>query len=305
MNIFVYGAVLVTVIGALSGCSGTAGNQMHAGKTAVAGKVADGYLANAVVFMDKNSNYQHDSGEPETTTDQTGSFTLTIDPADVGKYPIVVLAIKDQTVDLDTNQAVANTYVLSMHAVAVASTTANSLTGAVSNFISPISTLIRENLEANPGMTFAEAGALVRNQLNIPAGVRIHGDYIFGSYSGLHKNDYHHMHQAAQEMAGLMGDQAGLVMNGRTPQLGRYRQMLGQIGTNLPHISNNINQGARRGSSPMNAIHAGISGSVAGIPPAAGFSNISSLFVNMTSHGSFWIRSGGMMTPRGPRGMQR
>lgn len=305
MKIFIYGATLLTIIGALSGCSGTSDNQASAGKSAVVGKVADGYLANAVVFLDKNSNYQRDSGEAETTTDQTGSFTLAIEPADVGKYPIVVLAIKDQTIDLDTNQVVPNTYVLSMHAVSVAATTSASLTGAVSNFISPISTLIRENLEANPGMTVAEAGAQVRNQLNIPDNVRIHGDYIFGSYSGSHKSDYQRMHQAAQEMAALMGNQAGLVMNGRTPQLGRYRQMLGQIGNNLPQISDNINQGMVRGSGPMNAIQAMVHDSVAGVPPAAGFRNMSSLFVNMTSHDSYWNMSGGMMRPRGPRGMQR
>lgn len=298
MKLFCYAAALVIGIGALTACSSTGGNQQTTAgaKSTVAGKVADGYLSNAVVFLDKNANYQLDANEPTTTTDQTGSFTLSIDPVDVGRYPIVVLAVKDQTVDLDTHQAVANTYVLSIHAVSVTATTNGSLTGMVSNFISPISTLIREVLEANPGMTFAEASAQVRNQLNIPANVRIHGDYIFGSYSGNNRSDYQRMHQVAQEMAGIMGEQSDLVMNDRTPQLGRYRQMLGQIGNNLPQIRDNLNQGVGWGSS-MNAIHGRIRNSVAGGPASARFRNISSLFNNMTSHDSFWNMSGGAMRP--------
>ena len=152
-------AALLT-ISLIAGCGG--GSSTPAASTAVSGKVADGYLAGATVFLDRNNNYQMDAGEPFTMTDANGAYTLMVDPADMGRYPIVAMAIKGQTVDKDTNQTVADSYMLSMPASAVS--------GAVSsNFISPMSTLIREKMAANPGMTLTDAMTQLRNQMNMPA----------------------------------------------------------------------------------------------------------------------------------------
>src|ERR1017187_595742 len=76
--------------------------------TAIAGKVADGYLVGATVFLDKNGNYQMDAGEPFAITDQNGNYSMNIDSADLGKYPIVAMAIKGVTIDKDTGAAVTN-----------------------------------------------------------------------------------------------------------------------------------------------------------------------------------------------------
>ena len=99
-------AVLVTV-SLISGCGGTGSNPST---TSVSGRVADGYLVNASVFLDKNVNYQMDAGEPSTMTDANGAYTLMIDSADMGRYPIVAMAIKGQTIDKDTNQSVPDSY---------------------------------------------------------------------------------------------------------------------------------------------------------------------------------------------------
>lgn len=293
-----YGAAVLFCLGTLSGCSGGGdGGHMTTTTTSVSGRVADGYLVNAQVFLDKNANYQLDQGEPETTTDATGSFTLNIDPSDQGKYPIVALAIKDQTVDLDDpEQKVANTYVLSMHAVAVSETSATGTTGTVKNFISPISTLLRETLEANPGMTLAEAMTKVRNQLDMPGEMNMMGDYIFGSYSGSHKEGYQRMHGTARRMAGLMGDQAGVVMNGRTPDVGRYRGMMGQIGQSLQEIAYSTAQGEGMNSGTMQTLRDEMHNSISAIP-AMTSGNYSGMFRNMTSHRSFWNTSGGNKMP--------
>ena len=60
----------------------------------VSGTVADGYLNKAFVFMDKHGTYQWDGVEPYATTDANGAYTLKVDAADMGKYPIVALATK-------------------------------------------------------------------------------------------------------------------------------------------------------------------------------------------------------------------
>src|SRR5450631_4483185 len=109
-------AAAILIAGMIAGCGGGSGTTPVAGTTSVSGKVADGYLAGATVFMDKNGNYQLDAGEPLTVTDANGNYTLTVDPADVGKYPIVAMAIKGQTMDKDTGMAVTSSYVLSMPA---------------------------------------------------------------------------------------------------------------------------------------------------------------------------------------------
>ena len=47
----------------------------------VTGVLIDGYLAGATVFQDLNNNGAPDSGEPQTTTDILGNFTLTLQSA--------------------------------------------------------------------------------------------------------------------------------------------------------------------------------------------------------------------------------
>lgn len=283
-----YAAAVVLCAGIITGCSGSGGDQMMSGSTSVTGKVADGYLANAVVFLDKNGNYQLDAGEPNMITDPTGSFTLTIDQADLGRYPIVALAVKDQTIDMDApGVTLGNSYVLSMHALSITQDLSGTVTGTVSNFISPISTLIRETLEANPAMTVAEAMTQVRNQLNLPPAINMQRDYVFGSMSGAHKPEFQKMHRVAQDMAGLMGQQAGLVMSGRNLQITPYRQMMGQIGDNLPQIVSGTD---------MTALRDRMASAIMTMPSEP-LSNLP-LFSTYTSQRSFWNLSSGMMYPR-------
>lgn len=87
----------VLIVGLIAGCGG--GGSSPATTTSVSGKVADGYLVGATVFLDKDGNYQLDVGEPSTTTDANGAYTLNVDPADVGKYPLLAIAIKGQTIE--------------------------------------------------------------------------------------------------------------------------------------------------------------------------------------------------------------
>ncbi len=233
----------VLSVGIIAGC-GSSTTQA----ATVSGTVADGYLQNAMVFLDKNFNYQLDQGEPSATTGQNGAYTLNVAPEDIGKYPVVAMAITGQTIDSDTGVAVSSSYVLCTPGAAVS--------GTVENFIRPMSTLIREKLEANPGMTLTEAMAQLRSQLNMPGGMNVLGNYMAGSMTGgPYQAQYLEMHRVAQQTAGLMGEQAGQVMNGTTGAYSsRFRGMMGQLDQYLPQVSYNVYMGSGMDSEFMNAL---------------------------------------------------
>jgi len=210
-------------VGLIAGCGG---GSTQATATTVSGAVADGYLAGATVFLDKNGNYMWDEGEPKTVTDASGAYTLTIDPADVGKYPIVALALKGVTTDSDSG-VLQNSYVLSMPK--------DSVSGTVkSNFISPMSTQIRELMAT--GKSMQQAMDQMRSQLKLPAGTDMLADYMTNPGNANSQT----MHSAAQNMASLMGSQMSQVLSssGATPtvDVNRYRGMMGAIFSNMSSI---------------------------------------------------------------------
>ncbi|MEI6214229.1 MAG: hypothetical protein WCP10_08995 [Desulfuromonadales bacterium] len=188
----------------------------------VSGKVADGYLANATVFLDKNGNYQLDAGEPFTTTDENGAYKLDLDPADVGKYPIVSLAVKGVTIDKDTNRPVVNSYVLSMPKESV-----NAVEGT--NFISPITTQLREMMETGIFATTQHAVDKLRSKMKLSAETSITTDYVAANAPSIHIT--------ASNIATLMGNQMEYVFvrNGQsgTVDVNRYRGMMGTIFSNM------------------------------------------------------------------------
>lgn len=275
-------------VGLIAGCG--SGSSTPAVSAAVSGKVADGYLVGATVFLDKNSNYQLDAAEPKTVTDANGAYTLNVDPADVGKYPIVAMAIQGQTIDKDTDQTVSNSYILSMPATAISGTVSN-------NFISPMSTLLREKMDANPGMTLNDAMIQLRNQMNLSSGMNVMADYVAGSQSGTDAAQYQTMHATAQQMAGVMAGQAALVMNGSAVNQNRYRNMMGTINSNMPAIAANVFNGQGMNSTFMIGMMSQMQTQIGAMPISGGFINYSGMFRNMTSHSSFWSNTGAPMTP--------
>lgn len=216
--------IAATLIAAamLAGCGGGGSSAPTA---TVAGKVADGYLEKATVFMDKNGNYQLDAGEPSAITNDKGEYTLTVDPADVGKYPIIARADVNVTIDKDTNTAVAHSYIMSLPK--------ESVTGTVSsNFVSPMSTQLREMMESGSYAGMQDAMADLRTRLGVAPGTNIMGDYIAGQNNTLHI--------AARNMAQLMGEQQSLMFrnySGATHlDVTRYRGMMGAIFSNMSAV---------------------------------------------------------------------
>ena len=212
------------IVSFIAGCGPSAGVGTG-GTGSILGYVADGYLVNATVFLDKNGNYQWDAGEPSTTTDTNGAYKLNVDSADIGKYPIVALAIKGVTIDKDTNQTVANSYVLSMPKEGVSGTISN-------NFISPITSQLREMLETGLYANMQHATDTLRTKMALPAGTDMMSDFVATSNNA--------MHAIAQNMANLMGSQMVNVISSSgsstSVDVNRYRTMMGTIFSNMSSV---------------------------------------------------------------------
>jgi hypothetical protein len=270
-------ASTLLTVGLISGCGGGSDsamtNQNSVGKSVIAGTVADGYLVDATVFLDKNKNYQLDPDETFTTTKGDGSYTLNIDATDLDsngklKYPVVALAIAGQTYDLDdpTHTPITKSYVMSMHAVSVTPSTSGDVTGSVKNFISPISTQIREMMESGKYLTVEAAIEALRTELGMPSTTNMLGNYIANSNSS--------MHTAARNMAGLMGGQMDQVMPGNKLDVNRYRGMMGTIFSNISSV---------KGSGPgaqtaMSNLRGSMMTGLTNIMPGQPFRNMSTAF---------------------------
>ena len=265
-------ATLLSLLTALiAGCDGNitstgVGTGGTGATTSLVGKVADGYLANVSVFLDKNGNYLLDAGEPSATTDTNGAYTLTVDSADIGKCPIVALAIKGVAIDKDTNQAIANSYVLSMPKEIVSGT-------VNTNFISPLTSQLREIMETGLYSTLPQASDALRTKIGLPAGTDMMADYIAANNTA--------MHTASQNIATLMGSQMehvlGMSGSHSTVDVNRYRGMMGTIFSNMSSLRGADSQA---GMSHLNSIMTTI---LPNIPPtsAGHFHNMSTSFRGM------------------------
>jgi hypothetical protein len=230
LNTWLSVVVVATIITITAGC-GTSGDSSttagvgSGGTGTVTGKVADGYLVNASVFLDKNGNYQLDPGEPLATTDVHGAYRLDMATADVGRYPIVALVTKAVTIDRDSNLPADNSYVLSMPKEGVS-------TVADTNFISPVTSQVRELLETGLYASMPQAMDALRAKMGLAIGTDMTSDYIAANNTT--------MHTGAQNIATLMGNQMGQVFitSGSSTFLdvNRYRVMMGMIFANMPTV---------------------------------------------------------------------
>jgi len=264
-RIIIAGILSVASISGCGGTSTTAGvGSGGTGTVVVAGLVADGYLVNASVFLDKNGNYQLDAGEPNTTTDTNGGYKLNLDPADVGAYPIVALVLKGVTIDNDSNQPVANSYILSIPK--------NTVSGSVSNnFISPATSQLRELMETGLYATVQHAMDALRTKMGLAPGTDVMADYI--------ANGNTVMHIGAQNMATLMGNQMGQVFltSGSTTiiDVNRYRAMMGMIFSNM---STPMGTGTQTTMSTLNSTITTMMSTMTPMNPGQPYRNMSTSF---------------------------
>ena len=148
------GALSLMAVLALVACSGGGGGGGDdTPKTdgpvvkSLTGVVADGYLVNATVFLDKNNNKILDAGEPFTTTGAGGKYELKYELTEDEKgknYPVVVIADPAETIDEDTGTKVEKEYLLTTPI-------------GKESFISPMTTLVARAVEE--GASSADAAA--------------------------------------------------------------------------------------------------------------------------------------------------
>ena len=67
-------AVVALSIVLLAGCSNDGGDAVKSVSGMVSGKVSDGPIHGATVFIDSNNNNEHDSSELSTVTDDDGTY---------------------------------------------------------------------------------------------------------------------------------------------------------------------------------------------------------------------------------------
>jgi len=151
--------ISISAIIFLIGCGGSSsssnsGND-NISKTTINGKVADGYLINAKVCLDKNENYVCDSDEPSSYTKSDGSYSLEVESGDENKYPVIVEVGKD-AIDTDTNENVSDEFLLFAPA-------------GKYQFISPYTTLIKTQMDLNPQFSIDDAENVIKTKLGMPS----------------------------------------------------------------------------------------------------------------------------------------
>ncbi len=201
------------VISLLSGCSdGGGGSSSTTSKTVeggdsstgttLSGIVADGYLREAKVFLDRNGNRIYDNGEPLTQSTAGGEYSLAVNPNEGALYSVVVQVIAGQTVDEDSGAVVANDYFL------------ESLPGHW-EFISPLTTLVKLECDKNPSLSPQQAEIAIRTQFGLEDSISLFTDYLnpAGEDAAMIA-EYDRLHRVAQVVAQVMGSlRASLTQN--------------------------------------------------------------------------------------------
>lgn len=180
-------ATLIATTLSFSGCGGGGGSSdpITPPSSGADGKVADGYLKNATVCLDKNLNSKCDNGEPTTISKDGGEYTLSnVSAADYAKYPIVVEIKAGVTIDEDDNATATKDYTLSAPA-------------GQKDFISPLSTMLKSYMDNNDSLTLTTAKTKLGQDLGV-SDAFVLGDYVLSTSSEAIK-----AHEAARVVAKL------------------------------------------------------------------------------------------------------
>lgn len=134
-NLFAAAMTLATLT--VASCGG--GGSSSPTTTTVQGKVIDGYIANATICLDINKNARCDEGEPSTTSDASGAYSLSF--AGTADDKVILARASDFSIDSDDGGITINE----------AGRTAFTLAAPAINasVISPLTTLVTLELVTN------------------------------------------------------------------------------------------------------------------------------------------------------------
>ena len=196
------------IIATLSGCGGGGGVSSASNQNAnptdsnqnpvtspdtITGRVADGYLQGALVCVDLNENRACDDDEPSAISGEGGTYEIERTAETEGK-PIVA-DVPPTAIDEDTNEPIGKELVLSAPA-------------EKPDFISPITTLVHQELEDNPALDVDEAEASVKEELGLgdDEDTSLFTDYVEQSRdeNAERPEQFQYLHQTAQIVARMM-----------------------------------------------------------------------------------------------------
>lgn len=148
------------------------------------GRVADGYLVGARVCLDVNLNKACDDNEPGATTEKGGAYNLEIPREILDTYSVIAEIIEGVTIDEDDGVPVKRKY---------------TLTSPVGeSFVSPMSTLVQNEIERSPELTSAQAKQVVVKKLDLGEDVDLLADYV--------SNQDKEVHELARKIAHILAD---------------------------------------------------------------------------------------------------
>lgn len=164
--------------------------------TVLSGRVADGYIQGATVCIDLNNSNSCENDEPSAVTGAGGAYELSI-PAGAEDKPIVA-DIPAAAIDEDTGEAVGQPLVFIAPA-------------GQPEFISPITTLVHQELQSNPSLDTEDAEIAVKTLLGIAEeDVSLFTDYVAGGQEEQEteerKNNFRYLHDTARVVASMMKD---------------------------------------------------------------------------------------------------
>lgn len=185
--------LLVLLALLLHGCGGGTGTDAAVVPTTpgtmaqLQGVVADGYLAGAQVFLDINGNKLADPDEPQTVTGSGGRYSLEVPAGQEALYPVVARAEQGRTVDEEDNATLADDYILETPI-------------GRHGFISPLTTLVKQELDKNAVFSETDAVNKIRTQFGLGDSVSFWQNYLADTSATSQQ-----AHATARLLAGLQG----------------------------------------------------------------------------------------------------
>jgi hypothetical protein len=154
--------VLALSVVLVTACGGGSSNTSSS-SVSVSGVAMDGYLHRADVFLDLNGDGLFTTGEPKTTTNESGSFTLSATQEQLNNFKVVVMAVAGTTIDQDNpNTPITSGFSL----VAPAGSP---------EVVSPLTTHVVAKMDA--GASLASAKSAVQTELGL-SGLDIMKNYV-------------------------------------------------------------------------------------------------------------------------------
>ncbi|WP_085813117.1 hypothetical protein [Geoanaerobacter pelophilus] len=236
----------ILTVGALlaAGCGGggEAGVETPLGNS-VQGVVADGYLENARVFLDLNDDKQFTTGEPTAMTAADGSYTINgVSATDLSTHALVVRAEAGQTKNHEGASAttLTDSYVLSTPPNAP-----KTADGQV--VITPLTTLIHNQIETNPVLDVAAAEAVVKTNLGVADATSLFEDFVQKKGAS---QEYEKVSLVAQVVASAIGNNMSAVSAAApTANLNDVIKMVvSEVTANLTAISTAVDSAAQGGN---------------------------------------------------------